>query len=150
LLRFEKTTKVEDGKNTAQQANLLKEIDTLSLKLLDKRLTKKVIVEWTERVIKKMEVVGMFDDMVKHQEVLNSGDVKMTISWIFNNLKRYYSNLDETEVERALIEADKVAFRQNEPMDDLNRQIEALGKKRVDSPQSRESRINPEDSGIID
>ena len=28
--------------------------------------------------------------------------------------------------------------------------IEALGKKRVDSPQSRESRINPEDSGIID
>lgn len=107
-------------------------------------------MEWTERVIKKMEVVGMFDDMVKHQEVLNSGDVKMTISWIFNNLKRYYSNLDETEVERALIEADKVAFRQNEPMDDLNRQIEALGKKRVDSPQSRESRINPEDSGIID
>jgi len=47
----------------------LKEIDTLSLKLLDKRLTKKVIVEWTERVIKKMEAVGMFDDMVKHQEV---------------------------------------------------------------------------------
>ena len=84
-------------------------------------------MEWTERVIKKMEAVGMFDDMVKHQEVLNSGDVKMTISWIFNNLKRYYSNLDETEVERALIEADKVAFRQNEPMDDLNRQIEQDG-----------------------
>ena len=28
LLRFEKTTKVEDGKNTVHQANLLKEIDT--------------------------------------------------------------------------------------------------------------------------
>ena len=36
----------------------MKEIDTLALKLLDKRLTKKVIVEWTERVIRKMETVS--------------------------------------------------------------------------------------------
>ena len=74
----------------------------------------------------------------------------MTISWIFNNLKRFYSNLDESEVERALIEADKVAFNKPDPNDEINRQIEAMGKKRAESPQSHESRINAEDSGILD
>jgi hypothetical protein len=76
----------------------------------------------------------MFEDLVKHHDIVNGGDTKMIISWIFVNLKRYYSNLDEAEVEKALVDADKAHISKDFVNDEINRKIEAMKlKKRIES-----------------
>jgi hypothetical protein len=92
----------------------------------------------------------MFEDLVKHQDIVNGGDTKMIIGWIFVNLKRYYSNLDEAEVEKALVDADKAHISKDFVNDEINRKIEAMKlKKRIESPQSHESRVEG-DNGLFE